>query len=104
MLCRFRKCTRRLACVGNVGVYEVDVEGGIAEQRKVGRPCGTAKLDQSKVVGRLGLRHAKQPHLRRLGQLPPALALEVIAQVARALVAAEAHGLVHSRSRSSRKV
>jgi serine/threonine protein kinase len=36
-----------------------------------------------------------EAHLRRLGQLPPALALEVIAQVARALVAAEAHGLVH---------
>ena len=36
-----------------------------------------------------------EAHLRRLGPLPPALALEVIAQVARALVAAEAHGLVH---------
>ena len=34
-------------------------------------------------------------NLRRLGKLPPTLALEVIAQVARALVAAEAHGLVH---------
>jgi serine/threonine protein kinase len=36
-----------------------------------------------------------QAHLRRAGSLPPALALEVIAQVAKALVAAEAHGLVH---------
>jgi serine/threonine protein kinase len=33
--------------------------------------------------------------LRRAGPLPPALALEVIAQVARALVVAEAQGLVH---------
>jgi tRNA A-37 threonylcarbamoyl transferase component Bud32/tetratricopeptide (TPR) repeat protein len=36
-----------------------------------------------------------EARLRRVGQLPPALALEVIAQVAKALVAAEAHGLVH---------
>jgi serine/threonine protein kinase/Tfp pilus assembly protein PilF len=36
-----------------------------------------------------------QAHLRRAGPLPPALALEVIAQVAKALVAAEGHGLVH---------
>jgi serine/threonine protein kinase len=33
--------------------------------------------------------------LRRSGPLPPALALETIAQVAKALVAAQAHGLVH---------
>ena len=33
--------------------------------------------------------------LRRAGPLPPALALEVIRQVAKALVAAEAQGLVH---------
>jgi eukaryotic-like serine/threonine-protein kinase len=33
--------------------------------------------------------------LRRIGPLPIALALEVIAQVAKALVAAEAQGLVH---------
>src|SRR5260370_27971653 len=32
---------------------------------------------------------------QRCGLLPPPLALELIAQVARALVAAEAHGLVH---------
>ena len=36
-----------------------------------------------------------EARLRRAGPLPPALALEVIAQVARALVAAEAQGLVH---------
>ncbi len=36
-----------------------------------------------------------EARLRRAGPLPPALALEVIAQEARALVAAEAHGLVH---------
>ena len=36
-----------------------------------------------------------EARLRRSGPLPPALALEVIAQVARALVAAEAQGLVH---------
>jgi predicted ATPase len=34
-------------------------------------------------------------HLRRIGPLPTALALEVIAQVAKALVAADAQGLVH---------
>jgi serine/threonine protein kinase len=34
-------------------------------------------------------------HLGRVGPLRPALALEVIAQVAKALVAAEMHGLVH---------
>src|SRR5260370_36530253 len=32
---------------------------------------------------------------QRCGLLPPPLALELIAQVARALVAAEVHGLVH---------
>jgi predicted ATPase len=36
-----------------------------------------------------------QARLRRVGPLPAALALEVVAQVARALIAAEAHGLVH---------
>ena len=36
-----------------------------------------------------------EARLRRSGPLPPALALEVIAQAARALVALEAHGLVH---------
>jgi serine/threonine protein kinase len=36
-----------------------------------------------------------EARLRRSGPLPPLLALEVIAQVARALVAAEALGLVH---------
>jgi serine/threonine protein kinase/Flp pilus assembly protein TadD len=36
-----------------------------------------------------------EAHLRRTGPLPAALALEVIAQVARSLVAAEALGLVH---------
>jgi tetratricopeptide (TPR) repeat protein len=36
-----------------------------------------------------------QARLRRSGPLPPALALEVIAQVATALVAIELHGLVH---------
>src|ERR1700686_4403612 len=36
-----------------------------------------------------------EARLRRAGPLATALALEVIAQVARALVAAEAHGLVH---------
>src|SRR5260221_9197556 len=36
-----------------------------------------------------------QARLRRAGSLPPALALEMIAQVAKALVAAETHGLVH---------
>jgi hypothetical protein len=36
-----------------------------------------------------------EARLRRVGPLPTALALEVIAQVARALVAAEAQGLVH---------
>ena len=36
-----------------------------------------------------------EARLRRAGPLPPALALEVLAQVARALVAAEAQGLVH---------
>jgi serine/threonine protein kinase/predicted ATPase len=36
-----------------------------------------------------------EEHLRRCGRLPPALALEVISQVARALVAIEVHGLVH---------
>ena len=36
-----------------------------------------------------------EARLRRGGPLPPALALEVITQVARALVAIEVHGLVH---------
>jgi serine/threonine protein kinase len=36
-----------------------------------------------------------EARIRRAGPLATALALEVIAQVARALVAAEAHGLVH---------
>jgi predicted ATPase len=36
-----------------------------------------------------------EARLQCRGPLPPALALEVIAQVARALVAVEAHGLVH---------
>jgi serine/threonine protein kinase/tetratricopeptide (TPR) repeat protein len=36
-----------------------------------------------------------EARLRRAGPLPPALALEVIAQVAKALGAAETHGLVH---------
>jgi serine/threonine protein kinase len=36
-----------------------------------------------------------QARLRRAGPLSPALALEVVAQVAKALVAAETHGLVH---------
>jgi serine/threonine protein kinase/tetratricopeptide (TPR) repeat protein len=36
-----------------------------------------------------------QARLRRAGPLPPAMALEVTAQVAKALVAAETHGLVH---------
>jgi serine/threonine protein kinase/tetratricopeptide (TPR) repeat protein len=36
-----------------------------------------------------------QARLRRAGPLPPALALEMTAQVAKALVAAERHGLVH---------
>src|SRR5271170_6820305 len=36
-----------------------------------------------------------EARLRRSGPLPPALALEVIAQVARALMAIEGHGLVH---------
>jgi serine/threonine protein kinase len=36
-----------------------------------------------------------ETRLRHSGPLPPALALEVIAQAARALVALEAHGLVH---------
>jgi hypothetical protein len=36
-----------------------------------------------------------EARLRRSGPLPPALALEVITQVARALVAIELHGLVH---------
>jgi serine/threonine protein kinase len=36
-----------------------------------------------------------EARLRRVGPLPTALALEVIAQIARALVAAEAQGLVH---------
>jgi hypothetical protein len=36
-----------------------------------------------------------EARLRRSGPLPPALALEVITQVARALVAIEVHGLVH---------
>ena len=36
-----------------------------------------------------------EARLRRIGPLAPTFALEVIAQVARALIAAEAHGLVH---------
>jgi len=36
-----------------------------------------------------------EARLRRSGPLPPAFALEVIAQVAGALIALEAHGLVH---------
>src|SRR5580704_9139514 len=36
-----------------------------------------------------------EAHLRRAGPLPATVALEVIAQVAKALVAAEAQGLVH---------
>src|SRR5277367_1501179 len=36
-----------------------------------------------------------EEHLRRCGRLPPAVALEVIAQVAKALLAVEVHGLVH---------
>jgi serine/threonine protein kinase len=36
-----------------------------------------------------------ESRLRRAGPLPPSLALEVIVQVAKALIAAEAHGLVH---------
>ena len=36
-----------------------------------------------------------EARIRRNGPLPPILALEVAAQVARALMAAEAHGLVH---------
>ena len=36
-----------------------------------------------------------EARLRRVGPLSVALALEVVAQIARALVAAEAHGLVH---------
>jgi len=36
-----------------------------------------------------------EAHIRREGALPPILALEVATQVARALIAAEAHGLVH---------
>src|SRR5208337_4997740 len=36
-----------------------------------------------------------ETRLRRSGPLPPALALEVITQAARALVALEVHGLVH---------
>jgi serine/threonine protein kinase len=36
-----------------------------------------------------------EAHIRRNGPLPPILALEVAAQVARALMAAEAQGLVH---------
>jgi serine/threonine protein kinase len=36
-----------------------------------------------------------EARLRRSGPLPPALALEVITQFARALVAIEVHGLVH---------
>ena len=36
-----------------------------------------------------------EAHLRRVGPLLPTVALEMIAQVARALVAAEVHGLVH---------
>ena len=36
-----------------------------------------------------------ETRLRRSGPLPPALALEVISQAARALVALEVHGLVH---------
>ena len=36
-----------------------------------------------------------EAHLRHSGPLPPVLALEVIAQVARALVAIEMYGLVH---------
>ena len=36
-----------------------------------------------------------EAYVRRNRSLPPILALEVAAQVARALIAAEAHGLVH---------
>ena len=36
-----------------------------------------------------------EAHIRQHGPLPPILALEIAAQVARALMAAEAHGLVH---------
>jgi serine/threonine protein kinase len=36
-----------------------------------------------------------EAHVRRNRPLPPVLALEVVTQVARALIAAEAHGLVH---------
>ena len=36
-----------------------------------------------------------EAHLRRSGPLSPALAIEVVTQVAKALVAAEVHGLVH---------
>jgi len=36
-----------------------------------------------------------EEHLRRCGRLPPAVALEVIAQVAKALLAVDAHRLVH---------
>ena len=36
-----------------------------------------------------------EEHLRRCGPLPPAVALEVIAQVAKALLAVDAHRLVH---------
>jgi serine/threonine protein kinase len=36
-----------------------------------------------------------EARLRRSGPLPPALALEVITQVAKALVVIEVHGLVH---------
>jgi serine/threonine protein kinase/tetratricopeptide (TPR) repeat protein len=36
-----------------------------------------------------------EEHLRRSGRLPPAVALEVIAQVAKALLAVDAHRLVH---------
>ena len=55
--------------------------------RKTDRQCFyTMELVQGETL---------EAHLRRSGPLSPALAIEVIAQVARALVAAEVHGLVH---------
>src|SRR5260221_8465708 len=58
--------------------------------------CGTRKSDgQCFYAMELVEGETLQAGLRRAGSLPPALALEMIAQVAKALVAAETHGLVH---------
>jgi serine/threonine protein kinase len=54
------------------------------------KPTGSAFIRWELVQG-----ETLEAHLRRSGPLSPALALEVIAQVPKALVAAEVHGLVH---------